>query len=172
MKKSILFVAAAGVSLVLFSSCATDSVASKYVFDDSVPAEQSAVLEIHAGGGITGYNGVAVEWKATSDFYLAYIITIPAGETLLEFDIVAYGFGARGKTITYKGKGLLFYYNFLPNKKYLLRFGRNEEEIWGMNVYTYESTEKIQTNNKALDAHFPEFVPFLNAQGTGNIVLE
>lgn len=161
MKKGILILVLAGL---LFSSCSTSSL-KKYVFDDSAPIEQSTEIQIWNVGKTTGYNGIPVSWEA-SGIYVVYIITIPAGDTLLEFDVKSYG------GVTSISKGMLFRYNFLPTNKYSIRFAR-EEGIIGLRVFTFEKTEELTIKDlDKSDPHFTAFVPFINAQGVQRTVLE
>jgi len=161
MKKFLLF---SGVLVLLLFSCSTSV---GIVFDNSIPIEQSAEICTYAGI-ITGYNGIAVNWKPI----LSNTVQIPAGNTLFEFDINA----AYGNTI-YKGNGVLFMYNFLPNKKYFLFFTRQYDEVdkketFGLNVYTFEIGEKIPGSMKKLETHLTAFVPFLGGQGNQKTVLD
>jgi hypothetical protein len=117
-------------------------------------------------GTVTGYNGITVEWEPKT----LKTIQIPAGDTLLEFDVNA----AYGSTI-YKGKGMLFRYTFQPQKVYFLRFSRkyeDEKNIYGLNVFTYDAGEKISGTTNDLEAHLTAFVPFLGAQGSQRTVLD
>ena len=161
MKKFLLL---AGISVLLFFSCASSV---GIVFDDSVPKEKSAEIFTYAGT-ITGYNGIAVSWKPS----MSNMIQIPAGDTLFEFDVNA----AYGNTI-FKGSGILFKYNFIPNKKYFLLFDRQHDEeanknTYGLNVYTFEIGEKIPLSMKTLENNFTAFVPFLNVSENQKTVLE
>jgi len=172
MKKGILALALAGVSLVLFSSCTTTKV--HLVFDDSIPIEQSAQVQFYNIGYITGINGIAVDWDLRFNglnFNNVDLVMIPAGKTLLEIDVVSYsGNGFGGFNVT-TGKGMVFLYDFLPNKRYSLRLWQ-ENGMYGLRVYTYESTEEVPTGNiKDSDPHFTEFVPFLNFQDQYNETL-
>lgn len=162
MKKIL---ALAGLSVLLLFSCST-SVGT--VFDDSVPIEQSAQICTYAGT-VIGYNGIVVNWKPS----VSNTVQIPSGDTLFEFDINA----ALGSAI-YKGKGMLFKYNYLPNKKYFLMFTRHynemeKSEIYGLNVYTFEIKEKIPGSIKSLETYFTAFVPFINNnQGNQKTILD
>ncbi|MDR2923265.1 MAG: hypothetical protein LBU85_07985 [Treponema sp.] len=156
----------AGVSVLLFFSCATVPKVG-LVFDDSVPAEQSAQVYTYNIGAVTVYNGISVDWIQRSGS--SETIQIPAGDTLLEFDLkTTYG------SVNYTGKAL-FRYNFQPYKRYFFWFQRKEEgkmNIYGLNVYTYEIGEKHGVTWSDFEAHFTEFVPFINTRGDQKTVLE
>jgi len=140
------------ISVLLFFSCTT-ATKSGVVFDDSVPIEKSSQIVTYSGT-ITGYNGISVTWKPT----MTNAVQIPAGDTIFEMDIAS----TIGNTI-YKGNGALFKYNYLPNKQYLLWFNI-KDELWGMNVYTFEIGEKIPfATVSGMEPYLTAFVPFLNA---------
>ena len=65
MKKGILFLVLTGLSVLMFSSCASTpaKVSKTIVFDESVPAEQLTEVQLQNLGTITEYNGIAVNWK-------------------------------------------------------------------------------------------------------------
>jgi len=158
MKKLLVL---AGISVLLFFSCST-TVGKGMVFDDSVPIEKSSQIVTYAGK-ITGYNGISLTWKPT----LSNAVQIPAGDTIFEFDIVS----PLGNTI-YKGSGALFQYKYLPNKKYFLWFNVRDD-IWGMNVYTFEIGDKIPaTTMRGLEPYLTAFVPFINNKQRQKTVLE
>jgi len=97
MKRIIVIV---GAVLVLLCSCSgTPKVG--IVYDESVPAEKSALLL--TSQDIIAYNGIPVNWKMT----FKGGILIPAGDTLLEWNINA----TVGNTIV-KGNNMLFRYTF------------------------------------------------------------
>jgi hypothetical protein len=157
------FLILASISILLFFSC---SINVGLVFDDSVPLEQSAEIYTSQVGTVTGYNGISVEWKTG----MSETVQIPAGDTLLEFDVKA----AYGSTV-YTGKGMLFRYNFQPQKRYFLRFAWKYEDgmnIYGLNVYTYDAGEKVSASNKEFVAHLTAFIPFLGTQGSQRTVLD
>jgi hypothetical protein len=170
MKKGILVLALAGLSVLMFSSCSSASY-KQFVLDDSVPAEQLTMIEIHNLGKIVTYNGITVDLDVKQDWDLLYYVKVPAGDTLFEINL---NYVVQGEK--WKGESLLFRYNFLPDKKYSLRFGvlkAKFEGIYGLNVYTYEMGEKIPIDVKTNDdPNFTAFVPFLNAPGSEKTVLE
>jgi hypothetical protein len=149
MKKLLIL---AGISVLLLLSC---SVLKGIIFDNSIPKEQSTEI-INWIGTITGYNGITVEWNKTN----LTPVQIPAGDTLLEFDL-----NARKFNILYFGKGWLFRYNFQPQKVYVLDFSprqENNKDILGVNIYTFNVGEKIPLSLDKMKANFTAFVPFLN----------
>jgi len=148
-------------SVLLFFSCGTTQTGKGIIFDNSIPVEQTAEIA-NVVGIVTGYNGIEVKWK------MGGVIQIPAGDTLLEFD-VNYDTG----DIVYKGKNMLFRYNFQPQKWYYLWFAGKYEDrrtIYGVNVYTYEIGEKVTQGG--FKDHFTEFVPFLGEQDSKKTVLD
>jgi len=145
MKKFFIL---ACISVLLFFSCVVTSKIG-IVFDDSVPLEKSSEIVTYSGI-IKGYNGISVDWKPA----MSNSLQIPAGDTIFEFEVSS----SLGNTI-YRGSGWFFRYNFLPNKKYFLWFNV-KDELWGMNVYTFEIGEKIPVG---MEPYLTAFVPFLNA---------
>jgi hypothetical protein len=166
MKKLLVITGMMG----LFFSCGTFATSVGIVFDDSIPAEQTAQFFTFNIGKVTEYNGIPVNWEPNVSSMKT--VQIPAGDTVLVWDIRA-GQG----NIIYTGKNMVFRYNFQPQKKYFLMFRRvydeNEKnEIYGLRVYTYEIDEKYGGTWDDVEAHFTEFVPFLNTQGSQKTVLE
>jgi len=154
----------AGSVLLFFSCVLTTKVGT--VFDDSVPAEQSAEICFYKTNTISAYNGITVNWKPKT----TETIQIPAGETQLIWgDYEAYW----GNTI-YRGKNMVFVYNFQPRKKYYLmswvEISKEDEPKYGMKVYTYDPEEKIKVINN--DDYFTGFVPFVNQPGSQKTVLD
>ena len=143
-----------GLSAFLILSCAGGP---GIVFDDSIPEEETSSI-CASVGNITSYNGIMVEWK--KDFHR--VIQVPAGDTLLEWDII-YALGYRTNTY-YSGKNMLFVYNFQPQKKYTFVFDIKEGQN-GLNVYIQNTDERIDYSYSGLDKHFVTFVPFLNNPG-------
>jgi len=163
MKKSVLVLVLAGLSVLMISSCASSM--NNFVFDDSIPTEQLVELQFLDVGTTVGYNGINVDWRS-SDWYV-YTVKIPAGDTLLEINVET-----KSRNTNYFQRGSLFRYNFRPNMKYSLRFG-TDEGITGLNVFTFEGGENMPAKlYDKTDPHFAAFVPFLNAQGSQKTVLE
>jgi hypothetical protein len=151
----------AGISVLLFFSC-TITTKAGIVFDDSIPVEQTTMVHTAYIGKVTGYNGIAVDWNPK----LTETIQIPSGDTLLELNIGAMYYGT-----IYRGKDMLFRYNFQPQKQYVLKFNI-EDAVYGLNVHTYEIGEKFSGMQKDFDAHFTAFVPFLNNPTNQKTVLD
>jgi hypothetical protein len=144
------------VLAMLFFSCSTSA---GVVYDESVPLEESSWINIGNLGTVTGYNGIAVNWKLRG----YKMVQIPAGSTLLEVDV----YSQLGNTI-YQGKGLIFAYNFQPGKQYFISVGREEvSKELGLRIYAYDFGEKLSASQSAFEAHFESYVPFLNAQNSG-----
>jgi hypothetical protein len=144
---------------VLLSSCAS-MINEKVVFDDSVPLENSTwILPGNNIGEVIGYNGIPVDW----DSGLFGLVRIPAGDTLLEWNINGL---VMSTNITLKGQGILFQYNFQPQKKYLLILDK-EDDVYGMKVYSYQYEEKFSNTWKDMEEHLDTFVAFLNVGGNG-----
>jgi hypothetical protein len=152
MKKLVLCVF---VLAILLSSCASAPKRADVVYDASVPLEESFWIISAALGKVIAYNEIAIDWKTYQT------IQIPAGNTLLEIDVNA----ARGNTI-YKGKGILFQYDFQPGKLYQLWLGEKENVI-GVDVCAWDFGEKIENHSE----HLEGFVPFLNVGNNTPTVL-
>jgi len=155
----------AGSVLLLFSCVLTTKVGT--VFDDSVPAEQSAEICFYKANTIATYNGITVDWKQKG----SETIQIPAGETQLVWgDFEAYW----GNSI-YRAKNMVFVYTFQPQKKYYFLSWveinkEGDQKTAGMKVYTYDPKDKITLGN--MDAHFTGFVPFVNQPSSQKTILE
>ena len=158
MKKQFALIT---IVVFLLASCVSNTV--RTVYDDSVPAEESALINTYVGK-ITSYNGVPVDWKSS----VSGFIRIPAGETVLVWDI-----DATNAFTTYRGKNMIFAYYFKPQKKYFFWFSwdDDDENIYGLRVNEYEPEETVRQGN--LNDHFVEFVPFLNNRTAGQkLILE
>jgi hypothetical protein len=147
-----------GLCFLIISSCLNPTKV-KQTFDESVPIEKSSRIVISLVGDIIGYNGVPVNWKNKASFSLQ-IIQIPAGDTLLEWNVESTtGF------VVYRGKNILFRFNFQPQKLYFLTVGQ-KDQAFGLNVWAYNFDEKVPVEFRNLE-HFIGFFPFLNTnQGT------
>ena len=120
----------------------------KSVYDDTVPIEQSAWISTANAGTIVSINGVTVNWSGnwTDSFR-----QIPAGETLLEWNVSSDG---------YTGRGFYFMYDFKKGMQYYF-IAREVGGVFGFNVYELPIGEK--SNFIGSQEEFVEFVPFLNA---------
>jgi hypothetical protein len=150
MKKQLLLFCAVAV---FFVSCmAAPSV--KTIFDESVPLENTAWLSTTFQGTIVEYNGIPVKWEKSS---LNNMIQIPAGDTLLKWDI-----NAGNLYVQWIGKGILFQYSFQPRKQYIFLLDKKDGKD-GFDIWRYDIGEKMSRNPKTSDKqHYVEFVPFLN----------
>jgi hypothetical protein len=145
MKKILVLI---GIASLLFSSCITNL--KLIVFDDSIPEEKTARLDITFLGTVTEYNGITVNWHQS---FAGTAFQIPAGDTLLQLDVDRNG---------YSGENIMWRYNFQPQKVYILHAGSGVEGNnykYGINVYTFNYGEKLAG---LLTEHFVEFVPYLN----------
>jgi hypothetical protein len=158
MKKLFLLI---GVTFLV--SCTTTGSVG-VVHNPSVPVEQSALISANAGT-ITGYNGTAVNWTSPS---WNRMIQIPAGNTILEWSIRGERINTGSDTV-YRGKNILFAYNFRPQKKYFFQLALKDEK-YGLNVYAYNFDEeiKISTRYDFFRSHFEAFAPFLNVNSAGD----
>jgi len=138
---------------VLLGSCSSTPKVGT-VFNESVPELNSALITTYNTGVITSYNGIAVNWESSG---AGDMIQIPAGETVLEWNINS----TRGAVI-YKGNGMIFKYNFQPHKQYVFTVTRKEGKS-GFNVYLYDFGEEIKWSNDDLESRLVAFVPFENA---------
>ncbi len=149
------------VTCILFVLSCT--ISEKAVFDESVPIEDSAWVTQGGVGKIVGYNGISVDWNLG----MTGMARIPAGDTVLEWNIDG--------TVTntarpVKGEGILFRYNFHPQKKYFFRIMR-KNNAYGLDVHSYNFDEEVSLlSNEEFEMHFVDFVPFLNVE-SGTTVL-
>ena len=146
-----------GLSVFLVSSCVILG-SPKIIFDDSIPVEETSWLWTDNVGKIIGYNGIEVNWQ----LFGANMVQIPAGKTVLEWEINALSGNTR-----YRGKNMLFAYNFQPSTKYYISF-KNNDGVYGLSLFAYELEEPLRD----ISDHFVEFVPFLNNQGNQKTVLD
>jgi hypothetical protein len=166
MKK--LFLLFCTTALLLASCLVTPK--ARVVYDESISVEKTAWICPVTIGTITGYNGIEVKWKLNPFSY--NFVQIPAGDTLLEWDIDT----SQGNNI-YRASNVLFRYNFLQGKQYIFFIGRgartenNERGSLGLLVYMYNIGEKINAIDSELKKHYHGFAPFLNIS-TGRTVLE
>ncbi|MDR0322089.1 MAG: hypothetical protein LBI28_11345 [Treponema sp.] len=156
MKKLLLIVTVLAIPIL---SCTTTVTGAGVIYDESIPLEQSSHINVSNFGRITAYNGLTVNWGGT--------IQIPAGNTLLEANV----YSQIGNTV-YSGKGLLLRYNFQPGKYYFLRAGRAEgSSTVGIRIYAYDIGEKFTSSWSDFEAHFVEFIHFLNTDSGETPVL-
>jgi hypothetical protein len=122
----------------------------------------------------TVYNGVPREGRGARSSWESKITVLPAGDMEIELNLdarlVDRVFGVRRSQIlsvgerdrSYKGRGFVFKYHLNPGTEYVVMFGQNEKNHWGVNVYnepppavanafSYPSTEE----------DIVEFVPFI-----------
>ena len=146
-----------GLCFLIISSCSYTKVTRTY--DESIPLEKSSRIVITGVGDVIGYNGIPVNWKNKMSLSLQ-IIQIPAGDTLLEWNVESTtGF------VVYRGKNILFRFNFQPQKIYYLTVGQ-KDQAFGLNVWAYDFDEKVPVEFRNTE-HFIGFFPFLNTnQGT------
>ena len=139
--------------VILLVSCAgTPSV--KTVFDESIPLENSTWLSTTFQGSIIEYNGTPVNWEKSS---LNNMIQIPAGDTQLKWNI-----NAGNLYRQWTGTGILFQYNFQPQKQYIFLVNKKDGAD-GFDVWCYNIGETMNANPKTLDKeHYVGFTPFLN----------
>jgi hypothetical protein len=148
-------------ALVIWLSSCTSS--AGIIYDETIPIEQSSWLSLNNLGTVVGYNGISVNWKISG----FRTVQMPAGKTLLEVDV----YSQLGNTI-YTGKGMLIQYYFEPGKHYFFAIGRDKEsDALGLRVYVYDIGEKFGIGMEQYEAHFVEFIYFLNADNGGRTVL-
>jgi hypothetical protein len=161
-KLPLLFCLAA----LLTVSCAMTPKA-KIIYDESIVVEKTAWICPTNIGAIIGYNGMEVNWKF-NPFSFSTFIQIPAGNTLLEWNIDS----SQGNMI-YRADNILMRYNFLPGKQYLFLLGRdpsNENGNLGLKVYMYNIGERIGATYSEMDKHYQGFAPFLNVDNRRTIL--
>ena len=160
------------IACVLLAGCMNTK--PSIIFDESVAPENTAWITTVLMGTITGFNGVEVNWGKYTSLKL---IQIPAGDTLLEWDLDAYVILGT-ITYNYKGKDILLRYNFLPDKKYtfqVVKEDQKEDGRYGVNIYRWEKNEKIPSLDAGVYGwrkNFLEFVPFLNVDPGGRTILQ
>lgn len=147
MKKHFVLI---GIVVLLIMSCSTSV---GLVFDESVPGEQSAQIITAGTGKVTEYNGIPVNW----DFFGPRTIQIPAGDTILVWDI--------DSTSGYIGKNMAFRYYFKAQMKYMF-VASQEDGIAGLNVWEHGLDDKVGVA-KDTDPSYQGFFPFLNARAPG-----
>jgi len=160
MKKKAFFIGLVLITGLFILSCTTTT---SIIHDESVAPEQSSWVGTDNAGVIVGYNGIAVNWKAR----MGKTIQIPAGNTLLEWDIE--GGNPLGNTI-YKAKGALFLYNFQPQKKYYFIPTRLDDK-YGFHVYSYDADQKLPMNMYKEEYH-EGFHKFLYDEDQSKTVLD
>jgi hypothetical protein len=165
MKKQLLWVIILPLLILSCTIAEGGAIKGRTIYDESVPSEKTALINISVLGTVTGYNGITVNWKNSGR---ASNIQIPAGDTLLEVDVDATpGF------VHYTGKGMIFQYNFQPGKYYLLRVGEDKTGDVGVHINSWSFGEKMGLLS---EENYEAFTPFLNEEsnvGVGEqIILE
>lgn len=160
MKKLLIVIC---IASLLFSSCLTTN-----IFDDSISEEKTARINIERIGNVTEYNAIPVSWNRQ---FKTVLYQIPAGDTLLQFDVdaqLSVYYGANGSTSRniLRINGALFKYNFQPQKVYVLYAGV-KNGVSGINVYAWNYGEKMSGTPAQIETHFLAFVPFLNVSQGG-----
>ena len=107
------------VMLCLLLSCGSTS----NVFDESIPLERSAILNIAPTIEIKSYNGIPVKLKVSGIGYTGY--TIPAGITTFEYDVDT---GRTFGNFRFFGNNFSLEFNFEGGKGYYIVFGFVDEE--------------------------------------------
>ena len=116
------------IVFIVMASCTTTN-----VYNDALSAAEVVHLKIDPAFTVTSYNDVSVDWK-TAFLGFGYTgATIPAGKTVLVMDLQS---GRIGNTV-YKGKDLIFQYNFEAGIEYRLRFWV-KSGVYVMNTATDE----------------------------------
>jgi hypothetical protein len=146
MKKQLFLLI---LTVLVLSSCTITKATT--IFDEKLPVEKTSWI-LTSQGEIIAYNGINVKWKQSG--LSLNVVSIPAGNTLLEMNIkTEYGYNT-----FYTASNVLFRYNFLPQKYYDFGFIFKDGK-YGFNVYAWDFGEKLGYNRKE---HFVEFVPFVN----------
>jgi len=140
--------------VLLLMSC---TFSAGIIFDDAIPIEETAWLNVSNVGTVTSFNGIPVQWKTS----FGKAIQIPKGTAVLEFDLYL----TMGNT-TYTGRGIVFAYTFDPGKQYFF-MGSRQDEVLGLKIYEYDIHEKVKLSNSDMEKHFLAFAPFLNLGGPG-----
>jgi len=161
MNKLLLLICLAAL---LTASCVITPKAN-VIYDETIDVEKSAWVCPNVGA-IIGYNGIEVNW-IVNPFSIAFV-QIPAGSTLLEWDIDT----SQGNT-TYRISNVLMRYNFLQGKQYLFLVGRDSNSgsgSLGLKVYMYDIGERIGASYSEMDKHYHGFAPFLNLENRRTVL--
>ncbi|MCL2444286.1 MAG: hypothetical protein FWD13_12595, partial [Treponema sp.] len=97
------------ISLILLVSCGT----TKIVFDDSIPIDETAIIQPTASVTVVSFNGNRVNWSIGTWRGNDYII--PSGEAELTVSIAI-----KMANTLYTGGKLNFTYDFISGNKYML----------------------------------------------------
>jgi hypothetical protein len=125
MKRIVLVLGAICAMLVL-GSCASQ----QYVFDESMPNENTTVIHYKGVLTITEYNGITVNWKGRD--FGNIVLRFPGGETHFVFNGTT---GTVNMSTTYNN--IPFQYNFENGKEYTLY-----EFHEGIYIFSGKSTSK------------------------------
>jgi hypothetical protein len=123
MKKinSISWVITATVISILLLSCGTTT----NVFDDSVPAENTALLKFDSALTVKSYNGINVDLKTAALGFGYTGFTIPAGAAKIVVDLDT---GRQMGNVSYRASSVEISYNFEAGKEYMLRFWFSDDQ--------------------------------------------
>ena len=114
LKKQFILITVISAALAIFSCNITGNI----VLDPDMPAEQTAKVRFQRSIYVTHYNGIDVEDAWYPRGYLkANTVTLPAGETTLNFDI-AYSFSYFKINYSLDVNDIELRYNFEPGKEY------------------------------------------------------
>ena len=115
------------VFIIVMVSCQS----TKYIYDESVPIEETSTVTPSVEITVISFNGNRVNWKAGDWSASDYII--PSGEAELIVNIAT-----QIANTLYTGGRLKFSYNFLPGNKYFLVLKK---------IYVNEVEADIQIRN-------------------------
>jgi hypothetical protein len=123
------------ISIIFFISCGT---ATKIVFDNAIPAEETATISPSAYFCIISFNNVNVSWGMGTH---GTEITIPSGENQLIVTLA----GASHGNYTYTGGRFGFSFDFKPGHFYVIGIGAisNDEVTILINDRTSRSRERV-----------------------------
>jgi hypothetical protein len=164
---------AALIVLAVLTSCVSEEDIRKqaYAWDDSLPEDQTALVQFAFGLSVKSYNGISLDAK--NPFYQARVGTsglgkfllLPAGDAVFVVDV---------ETPDYMTKNAPFKVHLEAGKKYcfwfkVLNWYDIAKWIWGVNVYD-ELVLGIGDISRLEKENFVEFVPFIQASRENRIL--
>ncbi|MDR1308086.1 MAG: hypothetical protein LBK74_11000 [Treponema sp.] len=147
MVKNCAGVAVVLCTALLFSGCssiARQLSAGKIIYDESLPVEQNALVVFSDTIHVLEYNGIGVEdsWYPKGKYRINKI-TLPAGETTIQFNLRAY-VSQGNYSVSIKADNIELRFNFEAEKEYTVAvytksLGLFKNTEYGVAVWGYAS---------------------------------